>query len=936
MFNSSIPRAFFIFICLCLATINVTADNFVAWDKPDDNWLQQHSEHFSVFYLQRHQSTAKQVLQTAEQVHQQLQPFFNVVPDERTKIILLDDRDPLRITESTLEYGEIRLVMSPATNNNLIETEDNWIHLYLSHQYSYLLQMQLAQNTWRGFFISAEFTPSLLLEGVAIYLEKYNQQLTPRLSSPSLTMQMRMEVLNHQLKDLQKVIIKNREWPLTSTSVYGAYFIDYLVKTYGEQKLLDFLNAYSQHLTSYIFLNWQMSKVYGKDFLAIWQDFRDDLQTKFSAQISILEAQQVSGESLFESPFLQAISSNKKGLLINKVSGEDRHRIDQYKKGSWHKISSTEQLFDMDSHAEGGIVASRTLRYVDGYRYNDIFIYKSSKWLRITEQGRFQYIRFMPNGKQLLATRIIAGKSQLWLLNIDQPALKEMLWQGESHTVLGEFDVDPTGRFIVASIKHPLQQWKLSKFDLKTQHWSLITTRNGHENSPEFLSNGTLIYSANYNGASNIYHLDLTKQYIQQWTQVIGGAFQPVWQDDLGLVFQSYGNKSYSVSHILSPQTISVFPRNELASTGRETADNRDAYKNFEASIPTAYSTWDTLQPHSWLPVVYVDEARSLLGVNTYGGDALGRHNYEVYALWDTRNALASYAVEYRYDNRWSASYFRDYKFKNTSLLASLPEYQITTNQTYTLQRKHLLSAWEDKLNLHAGISLSISSLYSQPDKIAQRFTIPEQAKEITTGLAMTFDNQQYYLNVPAVGWGHYFDLTFEENILSSDFSGQKYQTQWRGTWDLPGRITLLTRLAAGYSSDDAKRYTLGGNDLKNEMSLFDRNSQAIRGYNDIALAGHHYATQRLELNSWLGRFERNWQVLPIGMGDIAGTIFADSGSAWDSGRHFKQITGVGAQLNIEFKLGYNYSLPINIGYAYGTDESLGKDYLYLNFGSTY
>jgi hypothetical protein len=52
------------------------------------------------------------------------------------------------------------------------------------------------------------------------------------------------------------------------------------------------------------------------------------------------------------------------------------------------------------------------------------------------------------------------------------------------------------------------------------------------------------------------------------------------------------------------------------------------------------------------------------------------------------------------------------------------------------------------------------------------------------------------------------------------------------------------------------QKYTLGGNNLKNEISLFNRNSQAIRDYYDIAQLGQRYMTQRLEVNAWLGRFE--------------------------------------------------------------------------------
>lgn len=924
---------FFLLPLLLVSPPLLANNNFVAWDKKGEKWLKQTSPHFSINYLENQQKNASKVLRIAEQVHQQLHPFFNVSPPERTEIVLLDDIDNLQLHDSTLEYGEIRLIMSPPTNNNIIEIEDDWLRIFLAHEYSYILQMQLAQGTWRGFFISAEFTPAMLLEGVAIYLEKHNQLSTERLSSSNFGMQMRMQVMSDQLLDLQKVIIRNREWPLTSTYIYGAYFIDYLAKTYGEKKLLMFLENYSQSLFSYILLNKETTKVYGKDFFTLWQAFKEHLKVEFSEQITTLQKNNVDGTLLSTSPFIQITTSDNAGLLVNKVSGEDRHVIQQYQQGKWQKFTPTNQLQSMDSHPEAGLITSRAIQYVDGHRFNDIFLYKNGDWTRLSERARFKHVRFMPNGKQVLATRIVAGLSELWQINLNDHKNAVKLWQGTENIVLGEFDIAPSGDYLVASVKYPLNEWKLVKFDLSSKQWENITHKKGHENSPEFLQDGSLIYSATYTGISNIYHLDHTLTTITQWTNVIGGAFQPIWQQDLGLVFQSYGEKNYMTRHIKDPKVIATLSLSDLQIEEKNVITVDD---NIPLSEPSPYSTWATLQPHSWLPVLYVDEIRSLIGLNTYGGDALGRHNYEIYALWDAQNKLASYLFEYRYDNRWSLAYIRDYKFKNISLDQSNPHYQISTNQTYVFQRSHLASAWEDKLSVHAGVSMSFNDLLYQPDIIQNLQTIEADSREVTAGLALTFDNREYYLNVPAVGWGHYTDLTYEENIFDSDFNGQKYQTQWRATWDLPGRITLLTRLAAGYSNDQAKKYTLGGNNLQNEMSLFDRNSQAIRGYDDVALLGHIYATQRVELNAWLGRFERNWGLFPLGMGDIAGTLFIDSGSAWDRGNDYDPITGIGAQLQVEFKLGYNYSLPISLGYAYGTDDVLGKDYLYLNFGSNY
>ena len=40
--------------------------------------------------------------------------------------------------------------------------------------------------------------------------------------------------------------------------------------------------------------------------------------------------------------------------------------------------------------------------------------------------------------------------------------------------------------------------------------------------------------------------------------------------------------------------------------------------------------------------------------------------------------------------------------------------------------------------------------------------------------------------------------------------------------------------------------------------------------------------------------------------------------------------------IKIEFILGYNYVFPLSLGFAHGLDDISGKNYVYINFGSTY
>lgn len=580
----------------------------------------------------------------------------------------------------------------------------------------------------------------------------------------------------------------------------------------------------------------------------------------------------------------------------------------------------------MSSHPQSGLAASRIIHYADGRSYNDLFIFRDGQWQQLTERQRFRKVRWMPDGRQLVASRKVAGISELWLLDVQTQKQEPVrLWRGDSDTVLGAFDISPTGKDLVAAVKRRQQGWNLEILDLDTNVWRALTDTKAAESSPSYLPDGRIIFSADYDDVFDIYVLDENNGQLEQWTRELGGALQPVWQPGFGLVYQAYDSQGYQLRYLPEPQALSTQNIDSL----QDRYDYPPVIEQMvEKSEPEAYSPWSTLRPRNWLPVVYIDDARTQLGALTYGSDALGRHSYQLTATWDVDNELADVNLSYLYDNRWMAAISSSHSYDKLTF-ENNSGYRITRDDDFLLQRNHIVTAFEDQLSLHAGGVLDKESLVSQPDfssMIAYR-----ESNETLTGLALTFDNREGYLNVPGIGWGHYLDVVAETNALfNSDFEGQKYQAQWKGTWDLPGRTTLTARLAGGYADDEAKSFRLGGNDLFEEVRLFGRDTQALRGYDESVQRGHRYATQRLELKTWLARVERNWSLYPVGLGDLSGSVFVDSGAAWDTGEDRKQLTGVGAQITVEAKLGYNLTLPITLGYAYGLDNEQGKDEVYL------
>ncbi|WP_028863278.1 PD40 domain-containing protein [Psychromonas aquimarina] len=928
---------------LCLSAPAVTAVP-VAWDQQEQVWLSQQSAHFTISFLDGYQNNAARALDIAERVHSELLPFFEKAPQERTEIVLVDDYDFSNGWATPMPFAQIRLIMSPPEDVNDLEANDEWMHMLIRHEYAHIMHMELsggAVSALRNVFGRNMFlfphalTPSMLLEGLAVYLETNKELGYGRLQGSNYAMQMRMQVSGKKLKDLQQVAVASREWPLGSPYLYGAYFIEYLADTYGEDKLQLFLQNYSRKLLPYFLLNRSANQVFGKDFLVLWSDYQSYLNTRFAAQISALEKQSVAGNDLQKNLFLQVTAAGKNGLLVNRNNGEDRADIallslDKDKKTDWQPLVNSKGVSSIAHHPDAGLAVSRQISYADGRVLNDLFLYQNEKWRRLTERQRFRKVSWMPNGRQLVASRKVDGLSELWLIDAQSGEKQTQLWRGEEGLVLGAFAVSPDGSYLAAAVKRPHQGWNLERLTLNSSaenqmHWLALTDSKAVENSPVFLPDGRIVFSADYDGVFNIYLLDPQSREVTQWTRETGGAFAPQWQPGLGLVYQAYSTDGYILRNIKQPEALSV----SAVDSYQGRYDYPDAViETAVKSEPQTYSPWSTLRPRTWLPILSVDDASSRAGVIFDGADALGRHNYQIAADWDFKNALAGYNLNYQYDNRWLVSAQRSHSFASFSENGR-KEYRITRDDIVTVQRRNIFTAWEDNLRLHAGMVLDKESLVEEPDfsGIGQY----RAADETLAGLAVTFDNREAYLNVPGTGWGNYADLVVESNeLFSADYSGQKYQAQWLGTLDLPGRTTLTARLGFGYADSGAKAFKLGGYKTAEEAVLFGRDTQALRGYDESVQRGHRYAVQRLEVNTWLGRVERNWSLFPAGLGDISGKLFVDSGAAWYGGQDAELLTGIGGELTAELKLGYNMTLPVTVGLAKGLDDKYGKTQGYM------
>ena len=107
----------------------------------------------------------------------------------------------------------------------------------------------------------------------------------------------------------------------------------------------------------------------------------------------------------------------------------------------------------------------------------------------------------------------------------------------------------------------------------------------------------------------------------------------------------------------------------------------------------------------------------------------------------------------------------------------------------------------------------------------------------------------------------------------------------------------------------------------------------ALRGYPAFDRSGTQYHLLQLEYRFPIWRINRGVLTLPVYLNRIHAALFADGGDAFRGQLDFSTFrVGVGAEILIDFTLGYVLPFTFRVGYARGLMEG-GIDSVYGHIG---
>jgi hypothetical protein len=894
---------------LFLGTFQVLAEP-VPWDEAGDVWYSSESAHFICHYSQRHALLADAALRFAEQAHRRLMPYFQTRLDRKTQITLVDPRDQSNGWASPLPYAQIRIYIKPPDDlQSGLYAQGHWLKSVITHEYVHTLQLDMAEGfPWGGrfvlgrnpFFFPFIYTPKFLKEGVAVVFESDAATQDGRLYSSYYEMQMRMEVAAG-LKSLDEVSVHALKWPRNTAYLYGAYFYEYLFETYGQAKVHQFFSDYSASWVPSVGLNASANATLGADFNQLWLDFQRAMQQRFSPQIFERQRNQKSGTVIARSPYFQAVSTSSQGLFRLSKDGQTEPQLQRYgvKNKQWENLFAVDAGLSLAVNADAQVALTRQINWLDGRKFADGFVGDLQQVAPLTRKGRFSQLAWLGNRSELLGRRIVDGRSELWHFDLNtQQSLR--LWQGDVDVVLGQIAISSDAKFVVASMKFGHQSWSLYQWQPATKQWQLLLDSPATEVHPSFQDRHRLLYSADAEGVFDVYRLDLKTQQRDRLTYELGGAFYPLWQPDLGLVYQSYETEGYALRLLPKPKPEPNLPA--PAPSQRALLAAAPIPSQVQVSERQPYSAWQTLRPYSWLPIYQQTETGRALGVLIAGQDALGRHQYSSIVGWNSDLKTPWLDVNYLYDNRWQAL------LKAQALAPSVAEYQVT------LVRNHWFLWSEDQGRL--GLGGGWKGI--------------DQQDEWQLGVLAETRAERSSLFHPSVAWGHRWQtlLEYERYRVEAkgapvDTDGVSLQAYASWSWPLPQKWSLSSALQAGISWGDfaTERYQAKPSAMKG-LSYAGRRVR-LRGYPSSKLAGHGYAAAYLTAQRLIYRFERGYSVFPYGVADAWGRLFADVLFNKNALNTASVLPALGFELNLNFYTA-DLIVPLSFWVAQGLNSELG------------
>ena len=556
---------------------------------------------------------------------------------------------------------------------------------------------------------------------------------------------------------------------------------------------------------------------------------------------------------------------------------------------------------------------------------------------RLTSCARLR--RAVQAGESIVAIQLDAGLTRL--LQLDAAGREtRVLLPAVADTDLIDIAASPDGRHIQFVAKRE-DDWRVLELDLAAP-----------EAEPRLLARLDAPVHGLRRGAAGLEFIAAHDAVYNVW-RLAGGTLQRLTHSHTSIVAHSGTLPDGSLwlvavaNNGLELRRMSAGSvQQTLAAVGPATAARSKASAPAPAAVAPdlgegqSYVALRSLYPRSWFPAITIDHGLKAYGASTFGGDALGWHNYAVVAQWETSQHEAIGALEYLFLGRHMFALSRD--------LTPRAWVGASGKETVTIFERSTKFQWlsvEPFHRLQRRLTLGVGAALDRNDRVdlVNASTTCPRDERLAAAL-IDFDTSDANWWSEGDNRGQRSTLLYETykpfvRSGTNNYDGDLLRLDLRAYLGLWRSV-----LGARYTEVRARGYTepfqLGGAidpQLQFGVALNSRRI-ALRGYaaDEPTLVGTDARVSSIEWRAPLVDVDRHGMSPPFGLNRLSATLFFDIGGAWTEGSRPAQYKrGAGIEFIGEVKLFYALGVQLRGGVAKGLDEpheTLG----YLSLGRAF
>ncbi|MFH1129693.1 MAG: DPP IV N-terminal domain-containing protein [Pseudomonadota bacterium] len=933
---------------------------------PSLKWRTLVTPHFYVHYYSsiRHNEAevAQRVARRAEKAHAVLAPILRHSPSRRTHIVVTDDTDSANGSAQIIPMNIVRVFVTGPSSLGALNDYDDWLYGLLIHEYTHVLHIDTISGipsllnavlgkTWAP----NQIQPRWFIEGLAVY-EESARTAGGRNRSNVFDMYMRMAVLENNFLGLDQISSNTRYYPRGVVPyLYGSRFLKYIADRFGEEKLVEIGHAYGSRPIPYS-LNTIAKKILGRTYVELWGDFEKHLKEHFQKQLAevqqrgLTEFRKITDFGEYCGP--PRFSPDGKELVFVDDDGGEKHRTIKILDAATGGIKESYYSYgggNIDISPDGRfMVYGEPVDWRTFHDYLDLYVRdrRTGNVRRLTFGARSSDPAISPDGRQVVYVANELGNNSLAVIPFEGGKSRVLL-NGHRGDQFFTPRWSSDGRFLVFSRWRAGGDRDIYLMDMSNQHLSQITADRALDVDPQFSADGQRIYfSSDRNNIFNLYVYGLKSKQVRQVTNVVGGAFSPaISPDEKSVFYVGYSSKGYDLHamNIAIGEFLPALPYVNKRPTPPVIKD-----ETIYASEP--YSPATSVLPQNWMFSVGRDSVGPVLGIELQGQDVIGRHTYFLDFTANVGNGHPFYALSYNYNRFWPSIYLsasryegdrggvktdgEDGKYKEenygASLQIGLPVLRIP-DHSVSLSAKYLFNWYRDA---------SQTNVLVEPGMVSPR--LPDVGLLSGGGVGVSYSNvERFTWSISAErGRAINLDLRVNNESLGSDFSSTQITWSWTEYLPIPwfDQHVLAVRLAGGISVGDSYRrgsFTVGGFPEQNVFEAIIETAPLggnyLRGYAPGVFYGDQYHLLNLEYRLPLFNIEHGIFSLPLYFNHVHLALFTDVGNAFFDELDFEALNvGVGAELLVEWVIGYVIPLTFRIGYARGLMEKGSDEFHFL------